>query len=190
GMDPRDDVAEQPALVVLVPPRPLLERQPVVVPAPRVPRVDAVDLHAARLDQPGHRVDHAVVLPLPAVPLLRREDEQRPAPPAVREDPVAVLAPHRAARSRSSARCGWSVSRHAIQLWASRCSTMWTSQPCFSSEAATTWLLWMFSSAVPHVIVTGMRSAPERPPTTVETKRAIRSKRTNPDSCASSRRRK
>jgi hypothetical protein len=48
-----------------------------VVPGVAVDRVDAVDLHATRIDQRRDRVDHALVLVVPAAASLRREGQQR-----------------------------------------------------------------------------------------------------------------
>src|SRR5439155_11240166 len=194
GVDERDDVLEDPVLVGAVAARALLERDAVVRPAPLVEAVDGVDLDAARLDQPGDRADHPVLLPVPGVAALGREDDQRPAPVPVGEHGsvtgLQLAAPYVHARRRSSARCGWSASRHEIQLCASGCSTRRTSQPWLSSASASARLFCRFSSALPHVIVVGTRAGNPAPRWAPPTKRVIRPKRSKPDSWGSKRCRK
>ena len=96
---------------------------------PRVPRVDAVELHATGVDQPRERSDHPALLPFVAIAFLRGEDEHRTAVMAEHEHAVELVASHARLRSTSSARCGWSTSRQETQLCASGCSTRRTSQP-------------------------------------------------------------
>src|ERR1039457_5955152 len=64
-VDPRQDIAEYPRLVPLMPARPLLERDLLVGPGGRVVAVDAVDLEPSRVEQTLHGADHAVVLEVP-----------------------------------------------------------------------------------------------------------------------------
>jgi hypothetical protein len=84
-VDERHDRADDPRLVGAVAAGALLQGQRLVVPRLAVDRVDAVELHAARLDQAGDRLDHAHVLVVVGVAALRREREQRPSVVAVGE---------------------------------------------------------------------------------------------------------
>jgi hypothetical protein len=88
------DALDDPSLVRLVTPRALLQREPVVPPGSGVPRVDAIELATAGVDQVADGVDHPVLLPLVARPLRRGEDEHRSAPMPEDEHTVAVLAVH------------------------------------------------------------------------------------------------
>ena len=86
-VDERRDDVRDPALVLAVAPRALLERYVVRAPGPRVRAVGAVDLDASVVDQRRKRADHPAVLPVPALAELGGEDEQRPAPVAVDDQP-------------------------------------------------------------------------------------------------------
>jgi hypothetical protein len=84
-VDERGDLVADPALVVAVAARPLLQRHVVGPPAPGIRTVDAVDLHAPLVDKLTDGADHPAVLPVPALSELGGKHEQRPAPVAVRE---------------------------------------------------------------------------------------------------------
>ena len=130
-VDERDDALEQPALVDVVAARPLLQRQPAVVPRAGVPAVDAVDLHPSGRDEVADRLDHPALLVLVGAALLGGKGEQRAAVVAVDDDVAALerdLGPaHLQTRASRRPSSGWSESRQPTQVCPSRTSASSTS---------------------------------------------------------------
>ena len=190
----RRDRLGDPPLVLAVPARALLERQSSARHVHASRAVDAVDLHASRLDQRRRARRSSRSLPVPALAELGGEHEQRPAVVTVREQRAPGRARGRCgqaqARRSRSARWGWSASRHAIQLCASRFHERAHVPAAPLERLGERALLSWFSSARPHVNFVGMGGAKPLRPFTCPTKRVIRAKREKRCSWLSKRRRK
>ena len=91
-VDEGHHLVEHPALVLVVPRGPLLQRQRPVRPGGVVGGVDAVELEPAGVQQEPDRVHHAVVLEVPGPAGLGGEHEHRAAPVAVAHDLPAEAA--------------------------------------------------------------------------------------------------
>ena len=90
GLHERHELREDPALVVAVPLRALLEREVPARPALAVERRHAVQLHLPRVEQLADRVDHAALLPVLRLAVLGREDDDRAAVVPVGEQGSSV----------------------------------------------------------------------------------------------------
>ena len=125
GLHERHEPREDPALVLAVPLRTLLEREIPARPALAVERRRAVQLHLARVEEAAERLDHAAILPVVRLALLRREHDHGAAVVPVGEHGAAVeldRAPIHETASIRAGRFGSKASRQHVQVCPSRIS--------------------------------------------------------------------